>query len=501
MSDPARRADRTRRLRRAGIAVASALAVALAAELGYRGVLSVEAPRHAAGDFELYGVGESTMVGEPFHPKLSVPRLLDHMFGGRIAGLPLRIIDVAERGVPLYPQSIAFEHAVAGRDRRVPGVVLVMSGHNEKFDTGGDDRGAPDRGLGGESELVRDGVLALRRRRLLPRPRTFAAWEYYLRRIVETARASGLVPILATMASNVSRIEPNVDGSAAAPAAGAVTEGLALEDRGRFTEASALYRGRLAGAGAAPLLEYRLGRCAEALGDYPAAREHYWTAVDLDPRLLFGRATRAQNDLIRRLAREYAVPLVDAVEILEGASPHGILGDDMIMDGQHPTADGYVLLADAYAGILARRFDTPVVHPVRDAAEAERALGFVPRDLQQAAVIAGSWLIATSVGHPFPRDRMALAEKRFSTALGLGDDFSDYFGMALARATARGGILRNPDEVRALGGLLGYVPAYSVPAGELPSMLARLETFGVDRELLARVRTAAAGPAAASERR
>src|SRR5581483_262637 len=93
LSDPARRAVRTRRLRRAGIAVASALAVALAAELGYRGVLSVEAPRHAAGDFELYGVGESTMVGEPFHPKLSVPRLLDHMFGGRIAGLPLRIID------------------------------------------------------------------------------------------------------------------------------------------------------------------------------------------------------------------------------------------------------------------------------------------------------------------------------------------------------------------------------------------------------------------------
>ena len=90
-------------------------------------------------------------------------------------------------------------------------------------------------------------------------------------------------------------------------------------------------------------------------------------------------------------------------QIFEDHSPHGILGDDLFMDGQHPTIMGYLLLADAYAAILARRFATPVTHPLRDAQEAAVALSFEPHDETEAAAIAGSWLIATSVGHPFFR--------------------------------------------------------------------------------------------------
>jgi hypothetical protein len=100
-----------------------------------------------------------------------------------------------------------------------------------------------------------------------------------------------------------------------------------------------------------------------------------------------------------------------------------------------------------------------------------------------------------AVGHPFPQDRMALAEKRFASALGKGDDFSAWFGIALAQATARGGLLRSPDDVRALGGLLGYVPAYSVRPSELSSVLARLRKFGVDEQVIEQLqRTATVRP-------
>jgi len=67
-----------------------------------------------------------------------VPRLLEHMFGGVMAGRRLRVINVAERGVPLYAQSVAFERALAARNPAAPGVVLIMSGHNDPFVPTGD---------------------------------------------------------------------------------------------------------------------------------------------------------------------------------------------------------------------------------------------------------------------------------------------------------------------------------------------------------------------------
>lgn len=488
-------------VRRAFVALLCAVLVALAAEGAYRAILYVDVWRHAGGDFELYGLGESTMVGEPFHPKISVPRLLEHMFGGVMAGRPIKIINVAERGVPLYPQSVAFERALGARNPRTPGVVLIMSGHNESFVPATDTvRPYVPSVIAEQSMIVRDVLLALQRPRLVGRERSLAAYEYYLRHVIETAQANGLVPILTTMASNISRIEPNIDASAAAPVAETMAQGLALEGGGRYAEARDLYLSHLANTPAAPALEYRIGRCEEALGNFSAAREHYWSAVDRDPRLLFGRATRVQNEFVRQLAREYGVPLVDAVQILEDHSPHGILGDDLFMDGQHPTVAGYLLLADAYADILSRRFDTPILHPLGDGQQAAAALGFGRRDEPHAVTVAGSWLIATSVGHPFPQDRMALAEQRFASAIGKGDDFSAYFGIALAQASARGGLLRSPDDVRALGGSLGYVPAYSVRPSELASLLARFRKFGVDENVIEQLRRASGDTATANHR-
>lgn len=472
-------------LRRALVVLLCGAALAFAVEGAYRVTLYVSARRHAGSEFELYGVGESAMVGEPFHPKISVPRLLEHMFGGVMDGRPMKVMNLAERGVPLYPQSIAFERAVAAGNPASAGAVLIMSGHNESFDR------APETGqpyapsvIGEGSVLLREALLALQRRHLVGRERTLAVYEYYLRRVIETAQANGLVPILTTMASNISRIEPNIDASAAAPIVETVAQGRALEAEGRYADARDLYRSYLSGPAWAPALEYRIGRCEESLGNFAAARDQYWAAVDGDPHLMFGRATRVQNDLVRLLAREYGVPIVDAVQILEDHSPHGILGDDLFMDGQHPTVAGYLLLADAYAEILSQRFDTPILHPLRDGSEAAAALGFTQRDEPGAVMVAGSWLIATAVGHPFPQDRMALAEKRFASALGKGDDFSAWFGIALAQATARGGLLRSPDDVRALGGLIGYVPAYSVQPSELSTVLARLRKFGVDEHVI-----------------
>jgi tetratricopeptide (TPR) repeat protein len=481
-----------RATRRLSIAVLCAAAFALTTEIAYRAALRFNVHYAPNAAFELYGIGESTMVGEPFEPKISVPRLLEYMFGGEIAGRPMDVANLAERGAPLYPQSAAFERALAGRKVGAPGAVLIMSGHNEGYVPGALGAWHPyvPNILADRSAIVRDVLLALRRRHLIDRERSLAAYEYYLRLVIETAQANGIVPILTTMASNVSRIEPNATAITPERVTAVVAQGLALEGEGRHREARDLYLSNLTDDSSSAVLYYRAGRCEETLGDFDAAHEHYWMAVDRDPRLTFGRATRAQNELVRQLAREYGVPLVDAVQIFEEQSPHGIIGDDLFMDGQHPTIAGYLQLANAYARILSERFDTPIRQPLRDEQEAAAALGFGPADMPRALIDSGSWLVATSVYHPFPKDRMALAEQRFRSLLGKGDDFSAWFGMALTQAAARGGMLRSADDVRALGSLAGYQESYSVAPTDMPALLARFEKFGVDAEVIEQLRKA-----------
>lgn len=467
--------------------LAANLAVALSCEGLYRAWLSFTAPipDPTVQRFEIYGVGESTLVGEPYEPKISIPRLLEYMFSGRIGDRPIVLENLAERAVSLYPQSVAFERAMSSRNQRAPGVVLIVSGHNEGIRpwSPSAEPSVPSV-LTEKSAIVRDMLLALRRRRIIAREQTLAAYEYYLRQVIETAQRNGLVPIVATMASNISRIEPNYD-SDDADVRRIVAQGVALEDQGRHAEARSLYVDALRGRDHAQApLEYQAGRCEEALGNFAAARARYWQAVDHDPRVPFGRATSLQNDLVRRLAREYDIPLIDAVALFETHSPHGIPSAGWFADGQHPSLAGYVLLANAYADLLSQRFGASVTRPLHDADDAAVALGFNADDMRGAMVDAGSWLIATSVNHPLPRDRIALATTLFRGVLGKGDDFSAWLGIGLGQAALRGGLRSTDDVARACH----YTKTYNLSPTDVAATADRLAALGVDADIVQRVR-------------
>lgn len=464
------------------------LLIALMCEGAYRTWLHLQAPRSAAGAvrFEMYGVGESTLVGEPYEPKISIPRLIDYMFARQVGGRPILVNNLAEAAVPLYPQSLAFERAMAARDVTVPGVVLIVSGHNEgirPWNLGMDETFVPNV-LTECSAIIRDALLLLRRRRVVARPETMAAYEHYLRRVIEDARRNGLVPIVATMASNITRVEPNHDGDDEIVRQ-TVAQGVALEDQGRHAEARDLYVAtlRTLDHARAPLF-YRAGRCEETLGNFTVAREHYWSAVDNDPRHSFGRATRLQNDLVRRLARAYDVPLVDTVAIFERQSSTGLQPAELFVDGQHPSIGGYLLMAQTFAEIIAQRFDAPIARPLRDANEVVAAMGFDAQDERGALIDAGSWLVATSVNHPLPRDRMALATATFRAAMGKGDDFSAWLGLGLAQAALRGGLQSGNELAR----VCHYTKKYELAPDDVARTADRLQVLGVDAEIVTQVR-------------
>ncbi len=78
------------------------------------------------------------------------------------------------------------------------------------------------------------------------------------------------------------------------------------------------------------------------------------------------RAPFAQNALIRRLTDEYRVPLVDTVALLEKASPSGILGNELFVDGQHPDLMGQIVIAKGLGEAISRTLGVPVQRELRD---------------------------------------------------------------------------------------------------------------------------------------
>ncbi|PIO49011.1 MAG: hypothetical protein CMR00_01295 [[Chlorobium] sp. 445] len=77
-------------------------------------------------------------------------------------------------------------------------------------------------------------------------------------------------------------------------------------------------------------------------GDSLEARSLFLRAKDLDA--LRFRAPEAMNDLIRRLAAEHGAVVAEIQAEFERRSPYGIIGNNLMCDHLHPTAEGYQLM-------------------------------------------------------------------------------------------------------------------------------------------------------------
>jgi lysophospholipase L1-like esterase len=485
-------------------ALIAALALCAAAELLYRGWWAARralAPgREDTPRFDLYVAGESTAVGEPYAPGIMFSSLVAGMFGGRLAGREIRVLDLARPGESAYPQAEALGRALRLRAGAGPGAVLIYSGHNDA---------GPLRGPQG-LERLRQAVIA---RSLLLGDLWYCAEKYFpalrlrapdtyalnLRRMAELSRAAGLTPVLATAVSDVSEIDPGLfAGNAAGRAAAfrAVEAGLALEAGGKWAEAAAYYAGQEAGR--RPMLaylEYRRGKCLLKAGRRAEAAERLRAAVDLAEGDNFGRATSRQNDAARAVAALCRAPLVDAVKLFEAASPDGITGPELFADGHHPNMAGYLLLAGGYARELAKAFGTQVVRTFRSPEEAFRAFSFGPEERALALTDSGRWFFSVAARHVFPAERLGLAARRFRQALALcPGGFSPRLGLALTEAAANSGLLSDPEALKWLGGRsLFYGSAYEIPPGRLEEVLGRLSAWGVPAGELAGLRAAYAG--------
>ena len=92
---------------------------------------------------------------------------------------------------------------------------------------------------------------------------------------------------------------------------------------------------------------YKAGQQAFANADYTTAKQDFDKAKEMDE--LRFRAPEAINDIIRKLATEYpGIHLVDTKKEFEQYSPHGIVGNETILEHLHPNLHGYYIMSDAF---------------------------------------------------------------------------------------------------------------------------------------------------------
>ncbi|NIU23293.1 tetratricopeptide repeat protein [candidate division KSB1 bacterium] len=112
---------------------------------------------------------------------------------------------------------------------------------------------------------------------------------------------------------------------------------------------------------------YRHAAQLEREGKFELAKKTYTRAKDLDA--LRFRATEEFNVVLRRIAEEIEIPVVPMKSYFEKASPHGLIGNNLILEHLHPNIDGYFMMADAFfdvmheEGFVSERWDSRRIHP------------------------------------------------------------------------------------------------------------------------------------------
>jgi tetratricopeptide (TPR) repeat protein len=132
---------------------------------------------------------------------------------------------------------------------------------------------------------------------------------------------------------------------------------LSLEERARFEAAwQAAQRATDASESRAALqtahaidsehagVHFFLGRLAWEAGQWDEAARWLQSAKDLDVCPL--RALTSMQLAVREIAAQYQVPLVDADQVFRDLSPHGVVGNQWLVDHVHPTIEGHQVLGE-----------------------------------------------------------------------------------------------------------------------------------------------------------
>lgn len=347
----------------------------------------------AAGTLRIMVTGESSTLGDPFGPQSAFPALLGQILADaaperRYETVNCGVVAISSLDVLLLHKQIV---------KLDPDLVVIYTGHNEAYGADGVDtpvqrafatRRAAQTWLWLRNlrlvRLVRTVLGQSRTSRPKTAPEGFGMWlmrdrtvpahdakherllEFYRENILEMlarARDRGVDIALCTQISNErdqsplgSAHGPGFDASRESEWRAALGHGVAAMAGQRWHDAlSALETCRAIDPDYAEV-RFRRGRCLDVLGDSAAALAEYVAARDLDA--VHFRACSAQNEVLRRIAREWnpqgkhQLIFVDLDRRIHEDYPYGA-DRRFFTEHVHPYPPGHAWIAREIARALA----------------------------------------------------------------------------------------------------------------------------------------------------
>ena len=295
-----------------------------------------------ADTYRIFVLGESTTVGFPYGYNGSFHRWLKYRLMFTFPDVNFEIINLSLTAVNSYTIADFAEQIVDYK----PDAVLIYVGHNEYY-------GALGVGstlkIGNNPKIVRS-IITLRQLKLyqlmnniiggfrnnekisekslmqhMPADKQIPfeskkywqainQFKYNMNRTCEILAKRNIPVLISNLVSNEKDLKPFISDS--------VSEYSAMNF---FEQASEIYKN----------------------GNFDEAKKLFVKAKEYD--LLRFRAPEAINKEIEDLAKSYdEVKLVDSRSRFEQESPHGILGNETLLEHVHPNLFGYALLSDAF---------------------------------------------------------------------------------------------------------------------------------------------------------
>lgn len=352
------------------------------------------AARKPANGFRIFCLGGSTVQGRPYSNETAFTTWLRLGLESADQGRAWEVINcggvsyASYRLVPILQEVLRYE----------PDLVVVYTGHNEFLEerTYGHLKRTPRwvsdtyrvlhrsrlfsaawqawHGAAGERDsegrplLPAEVDALLDYRGGLERYRRDDAWreavmrhyEWNLHRMADLCREAGVPLVLVNPVSNLKdcppfKIVPNTALSAEQQEAfeqlwqQARKPELSTERREELLRRALEIDPRHAGA------HFLLGKAYEAAGRDEQALAEFLRAKDQDACPL--RMLEPMHDILRHVAREHDLELVDVRQRITRESPQHLVGDEWMLDHVHPSIRGHQLIADMLLEVLARGGD------------------------------------------------------------------------------------------------------------------------------------------------
>jgi tetratricopeptide (TPR) repeat protein len=306
--------------------------------------------------------------------------------------------------------------------------------------------------------------------------RVRARFEENLRDIVARVQAEGGAIVLCTVPANLrdwtpyqSAFDPALPQAQREIVIAAIADGRSRLEAGDAAVAIERLEGARALASGYADVQFVLGRAYETAGRWDDARAAYVRARDADT--LPARVISSINESTRRVAADTGALLVDVERLFEEASPHGLVGFNLIEDYVHPNPQGHRLIALALwrafeaRGLAGRPREAPPEEfwaavgqaPADPLAAAAGGAGAVP-PWRSAALLYNTGVVLEHQGSPDRaiekyRAAVDVYPKNFAAAYNLGRLLALRNDISGAAKAFRLAVVANPRSEPALAGL------------------------------------------------